>query len=154
MKIAPCNGIQDSVGLWILRSRYHIPGSGFRIVCQWNLDSGFQSLVGFQIRSDVFRTPKPRIPDSTSKNFLDSGRFRNPDSLIWGERISLDTSISTKLIYFQCLIENRQTGITLNQTLILTLPQVWDRARVKRYLLRVKVDCGELVRVLKARSVG
>ena len=99
-----------------------------------------------------FQSPGFRIPQA--KNFLDSGRFRNPDSLIWGERINLDTSISTKLIYFQCLIENRQTGITLNQTLILTLPQVWDRARVKPYLLRVKVDCGELVRVLKARSVG
>ena len=61
MKIAPCNGIQDSVGLWILRSRNQIPGSGFRIVCQWNLDSGFQSLVGFQIPSDVFRIPQAKI---------------------------------------------------------------------------------------------
>ena len=31
-------------------------------LCQWNLDSGFQSLVKFRI-------PKPRIPDSTSRNF-------------------------------------------------------------------------------------
>ena len=37
------------------------------------LDSGFQSLVGFRILSSGFRIPKPRIPDSTSKNFLDSG---------------------------------------------------------------------------------
>ena len=46
------------------------------------LDSGFQSLVGFRILSAGFRIPKPRIPDSTSKKFLDS---RNPDSLTWGE---------------------------------------------------------------------
>ena len=38
-----------------------------------NLDSGFQSLVGFRIPSAGFRIPKPRIPDSTSKKFLDSG---------------------------------------------------------------------------------
>ena len=36
------------------------------------LDSGFQSSVGFRILSAGFRIPKPRIPDSTSKNFLDS----------------------------------------------------------------------------------
>ena len=37
------------------------------------LDFGFQSLVGFRILSAGFRIPKPRIPDSTSKKFLDSG---------------------------------------------------------------------------------
>ena len=37
------------------------------------LDSGFQSLVGFRILSAGFRIPKPRIPDSTSKKFVDSG---------------------------------------------------------------------------------
>ena len=36
--------------------------------CQWNLDSGFQSLV-------VFRIPRPRIPDSISKNFADDTRW-------------------------------------------------------------------------------
>ena len=41
-------------------------------VCQWNLDSRLQSLVGFRITWVVFRIPKPRIPDSTSKNFTHS----------------------------------------------------------------------------------
>ena len=54
---------------------YFSPTDGFSYerVAQFNvewifskLDSGFQSLVGFRI-------PKPRIPDSTSKKFLDSG---------------------------------------------------------------------------------
>ena len=51
-----------------------------RRVAQFNLewifsklDSGFQSLVGFRILSAGFRIPKPRIPDSTSKKFVDSG---------------------------------------------------------------------------------
>ena len=60
--VAQSKGIQDSLEFWI-------PGSGFRILSQWNLDSGFQSLEGFQIPWDVFQIPKPRIPDSTSKNF-------------------------------------------------------------------------------------
>ena len=56
-KLAPYKAIdQGSLGFWI-------PRHGFRILCQWNLDSGFQSLVGFRI-------PKPRILDSKSKNFL------------------------------------------------------------------------------------
>ena len=52
----------------------------FERVAQFNLewifsklDSGFQSLVGFRILSAGFRIPKPRIPDSRSEKFLDSG---------------------------------------------------------------------------------
>ena len=41
------------------------------------LDSGFQSLVGFWILSVGFRIPKPRIPHSRGKKFLDS-RIRIP----------------------------------------------------------------------------
>ena len=37
------------------------------------MDSGFQSLVGFRILSAGFWIPKPRIPDSTSTKFVDSG---------------------------------------------------------------------------------
>ena len=51
--------------------------SGLRVphssICQWNLDSGLQSLVGFWFPSVVFRIPKPSIPDSTLKIFWDSG---------------------------------------------------------------------------------
>ena len=59
-------------------------GFSYERVAQFNLewifsklDSGFQSLVGFRILSAGFRIPKPRIPDSTSKKFLDS-RIRIP----------------------------------------------------------------------------
>ena len=72
---------QTSFG--VRSSRIHFsPTDGFSYerVAQFNLewifiklDSGFQSLVGFRILSVVFRIPKPRIPDSTSKKFLDSG---------------------------------------------------------------------------------
>ena len=59
---------------------YPTDGFSYERVAQFNLewifsklDSGFQSLVGFWILSAVFRISKPRIPDSTSKKFLDSG---------------------------------------------------------------------------------
>ena len=81
---APCKGIQDRLGFWILDSAlwtldwtlrfgFRIPVIGFRILCQWNLDSGYQSLVGFRIPWVVFRIAKPRIPDYTRKYFLHSG---------------------------------------------------------------------------------
>ena len=50
----PCEGIQDSLGVWT-------PRRGFRILFQWKLDSGLQSLVGFQ-------NSKCWILDSTGKN--------------------------------------------------------------------------------------
>ena len=56
-------------------SEIHAEDSGFQVldsrIFQWNLNAGFQSLVGFRIPWDVFRIPNPRIPDSISKNFHD-----------------------------------------------------------------------------------
>ena len=50
--------------------------------------------MGLQIPWAVFQIPKPRIPDSTSKMFLDSGfhnqkflGFWNPYSLSWGDNL-------------------------------------------------------------------
>ena len=74
---APCRLIQDSLDWteldWIPGCGFRIPGTGFRILCQWNLDSRLQSLVGFRVRLASFRTPKPRVPDPTGKNFSASG---------------------------------------------------------------------------------
>ena len=78
----PCHGIQE----------YWFGNTGFQILCQWNLDSEFQLLVGFQIPLAIFRIPKPRIPESIGKVFLESrfhkqkfSEFRNPDFLTWGD---------------------------------------------------------------------
>ena len=74
--ISPSKGIQDSLGFWILSREFRIPGilgrSG-RFFVSWKLDSRFQSLVGFQIPRSVFRIPKPKIADFTSKKFPNSG---------------------------------------------------------------------------------
>ena len=82
---APWKAIQASLGFWIL-------ATGLRILCQWNLDSRFQSLVRFRIPRTVFLISKPTVPHSISMaDFPDSGfhgqkipKFRNPDSLTRG----------------------------------------------------------------------
>ena len=56
--------------LWISDFGFQVLDS---CICQSNLDSGFQSLVGFRIHWAVLQIPKHRFPDSTSKNFSDSG---------------------------------------------------------------------------------
>ena len=55
---------------------------GYRILdsSQRNLDSGFQSSVGFRIRWVVI--PDSKAQDSTSKKFPG---IRNPDFLTWGD---------------------------------------------------------------------
>ena len=68
--IATCKVIQDSLGFWIQRFGLRIPATGFWIPCQWNLDSGLQSLPGFRIPCAELRILESRIPFSTSKNFL------------------------------------------------------------------------------------
>ena len=42
------------------------PGTGLQILCQWNVDSGFQSLVGFRIPTAYsgFQRPRFRIPQA------------------------------------------------------------------------------------------
>ena len=81
--VAPCKGIQDTLGFWIPRRGLRIPITGFQIFfsrtwipdsnCQW--DSGFLHLYsGFQ--GPGFRIPQAKIskiPDSKCKNFPDSG---------------------------------------------------------------------------------
>ena len=74
---APCKVIQDSLGFWIPRCGFQIPGTRFLIFYQCNLDSRLQSLGGFRIPLAEYRIPKPSIPDSAEKNFPDS-RFHKP----------------------------------------------------------------------------
>ena len=93
-----CKGIQDSLGFWIPRRGFLIPGTWlqFFLVESW---IGFQSLVGFRIRRALFRIPKPRIPDSTSKNFTDS-RTRIPSH---GPMLLLTFCyISSVIVWPQC----------------------------------------------------
>ena len=63
----------DSLGFWIPRCGFRIPGTGFHYLSV-ELGFWFQLLVGFRISWAVFWIPKPSIPDSIIEF------FRNPDS--------------------------------------------------------------------------
>ena len=67
--LAPRKGIQGSLGFWI-------PRHGFRIICQWNLDSGFPS-AAFRIphqKFAAFRIPQERISRIPGSGFPYLGR--------------------------------------------------------------------------------
>ena len=73
--LAKIPGFRNPDSLTCIKGCKTVWDSGFRIpdLFQWNLDSGLQMSVGFQIPTAVFRFPRDRSPDSNSKNFLDSG---------------------------------------------------------------------------------
>ena len=57
---------------------FRTPATGFRIIWKWNLDSGFQSLMGFGIPWPVFRIPQPKIsliPESGFPYTVHGARF-------------------------------------------------------------------------------
>ena len=62
---------------WMLDCTPWIPDFQFRYwiqnLCQWNIDSGFHSLVGFRVPRAVFQNPKPKILCSKRKSFPDCG---------------------------------------------------------------------------------
>ena len=84
-----CKGIQYSLGFWTPRHGFRIPGTGLRILCQWNLDSGFREMYsGFQ---------RPRFWIPRAKNFLESG-FQRKNSLDSGIRIPLNAAIAVNKV--------------------------------------------------------
>ena len=69
----PGKGIQDIPGSWIPCHGFRILDTGFRIIYQWNLDSGFFELYsGFQspgfliLQAKIFRIPEPRFPSGAN----------------------------------------------------------------------------------------
>ena len=77
--------------------------SGFQVLdfslCQWNLDSGFQSLVGFRVPCAVSRIPQekiPRIPGSTSKQFPGKNSFTGTTNMKQGNKLIRGSSYSVK----------------------------------------------------------
>ena len=84
--LAPCKKSYDSLGFWIPRHRFRIPGSGFRNLCPRNLDSGFHSLVGSVFlklysgfQNSGFRFPKGK--HSSDSKFLEFHKQKPPGFL-------------------------------------------------------------------------
>ena len=66
-------------------SGFRIPGTDFQSL---SVELGYWILIVSGIQdslSCIFKILRPRIPDSTSKMFLDSGFNMQKDSLTWGE---------------------------------------------------------------------
>ena len=57
----PCKEIQESLGFWFPRRGFLISGTGFRILCPWNLDSGYQSSVDSRFLELYSRFQSPRF---------------------------------------------------------------------------------------------
>ena len=68
---APCKGIQDSLGFWMSRRGFRIPGTGSQPL---SVELRFWIAIVSGIPDSLSRIPipKPRIPDSIGKIFLDS----------------------------------------------------------------------------------
>ena len=113
--VAPQEGIQDTLCFWIPRRGFRIPGTAWvPDLCQWNLGSEFQSLVGFWIHWAVFRTPKQwfRIPQVWISSIPDSS------TLVLGSLNLFTVAFKGLHHHSDCLIPKRTLYLPL---LLLTI---------------------------------
>ena len=83
LRVAPCKGIEDTLGFWIPRRGFRIPATGFRSLSVelglWiSIVSGSPDFLSCIPNSKAqhsrfHKQNFPPIPDSKSKNFPDSG---------------------------------------------------------------------------------
>ena len=113
----------------------HVPG--FRTLCQWNLDSGFPSLVRvFQIPWAVFWIPKSRIPVHKQKFHP----LRNPESLTWSvdgaTARRLLNSVGLRVFWVQDLWSQKswalEAGIQLKESGIPLTIGIWNPSSLTR----------------------
>ena len=88
--IAPCKGIQDSLGFWIPRCGFRIPGTWFLYL---SVEHGFWILIISGIANSLSCNPDSKT-EIQKQNFLwfripqaKFPGFRNPDSLAWGKPV-------------------------------------------------------------------
>ena len=79
--LTSCKGIQDSLGLWIPRCGFWIPGTGFQSL---QVELGFWILIVSGIPDCLSCIPYSKTQDSGFHEQKFPG-FRNLDSLTWGE---------------------------------------------------------------------
>ena len=119
---ALCAGIQDR-GFRIPRHGFRIPGTAYQILCQWNVDSGFQTVAQFRIPITYpgFQSPGLRIPQAKIIQIADfsSKFFRD-----FGIRItSHGSNLNSKLFAYSGVLKN-----TITPTPTLPLPPAPDAA--------------------------
>ena len=69
----PSKRVQDSLEYWIPRGGLWIPGTGFRILSQWNLHFRFQSLVGLGFFDPYYGFQSPGFRICTDNSMICSG---------------------------------------------------------------------------------
>ena len=95
-RFSPCEEIQDTLGFCfqVMDSGLQLLGSrSFPVELEFRIPI---VLKGFRIRTAVLRIQRPRIPDSTSKNFQDHG-FHKRKILDSTCKNLLDSGIRTPL---------------------------------------------------------
>ena len=102
-------------GFWIPHRGFRTPRTGLRILCQWNLDSGFQSLVGsgllkpcsrwqspgfriLQEKFPAFRIPQAEISRSPESGFPYMGRPIGANEILIQPKIQPHTLL-TLILY-------------------------------------------------------
>ena len=79
--------------------RFRIQGTGFRILCQWKLDSGFQSLVGLQIpQAKISQIPESAYPYKGRKDI----------------RKEVATKSLLKPLFLHCMLTHHNISMDLN----------------------------------------
>ena len=88
--IDPCKRIQDSLGFWIPRCGFRIPGTWFLYL---SVEHGFWVLIISGIANSLSCNPDSKT-EIQKQNFLwfriplaKFPGFRNPDSLAWGKLV-------------------------------------------------------------------
>ena len=123
--------------------------TGFRTLCQWNLDSGFPTLVRvFQIPWAVFWIPKSRISVHKQKFH----RFRNPESLAWSvdgatARRLVNSVFGLRVFWVQDLWSQKswalESGIQLKESAIPLTIGIWNPSSLTRIPSRIQYSSPE-----------
>ena len=95
---APGKWIQDIPGSWIPCHGFRILDTGFRIICQWNLDSRFQIPLVSGIPDSLSCILDSKAQDSWFYKQKFSGSL-NPDFLTWGKLYTLFSDI--RMLFFR-----------------------------------------------------
>ena len=73
-----------------------IPGTGFQILCQWNMDYGLWITDSDRSWDCLSCIPDSKVHDSTILQQIFAG-FRNPNSITWGEYLVINQNQLTNL---------------------------------------------------------
>ena len=122
--VAPCKGIEDSLGFWIPRRGFPISGTWFQSL---SVELGFWIPILSRIPDSLSCILDSKAQDSRRKPKANISRFRNLDSLTWGEHClhsgtNLTKQFRSSNVFYFCLFffwEKRHRDLDVNISLSL-----------------------------------